>query len=385
MKKEKTIKAHTRKTKSGKTVNVRQHKASYEAAEDIVKDALRKKKGAGEELASRMKKEGKYEVLGVDLSELTDEQFKDFAEGFFAWDEKGKEHVAPTTRAGFKRFCEKWYSGWEEKQNFKDGWEEYRRENLSGASSKKSPKSSRASYSMGFTKEEFNDWYEGAGTPADKKVEKILRKALGKKAYTELSDTAADNYDAGGAHKFFRKFVAESSSNENATSGKPLGPISTAEVKKLARKFGVSPQTIADYIQGREGKGRFGRSSKEEFDRFVQRIQGTVVDATTLPRLHGDFYALEDSRASVISYDKFDGGNDNPPQRVVDSIGRKAAADLKALRKAGFTAVIVEDGNYDYIEILDTPTAKAERRKTFNDRQKKLRSAQLKNKKAQDT
>ena len=135
MKKEKTIKAHTRKTKSGKTVNVRQHKASYEAAEDIVKDALRKKKGAGEELASRKKKE----------DEISDYD------------------------------------------------------------------------SMGFTKEEFNDWYEGAGTPADRKV--------------------------------------------------------------------------------------------------------------------------------------------------VDSIGRKAAADLKALKKAGFDAVIMEDGNYDYIRILDTPGTKKGKKK----------------------
>ena len=36
-----------------------------------------------------MKKNNKYEVLGVDLSELSEEQFKDFASSHFAYDDLG--------------------------------------------------------------------------------------------------------------------------------------------------------------------------------------------------------------------------------------------------------------------------------------------------------
>lgn len=52
MKKEKTVKTHTRKTKSGKTVVVRQHTSKYNASEKEVS----KKVGAGKELSEVAKK-----------------------------------------------------------------------------------------------------------------------------------------------------------------------------------------------------------------------------------------------------------------------------------------------------------------------------------------
>ena len=51
MKKETNVKAHTRRTKSGKTVTVKAHTQKYDAAEEAQK-ALKKKKGAGSELDS---------------------------------------------------------------------------------------------------------------------------------------------------------------------------------------------------------------------------------------------------------------------------------------------------------------------------------------------
>ena len=51
MKKEKIIKTHTRKTKSGKTVTVRQHTAKYDAADEAKK--LAKKIGAGKEFKDK--------------------------------------------------------------------------------------------------------------------------------------------------------------------------------------------------------------------------------------------------------------------------------------------------------------------------------------------
>lgn len=51
MKKEKIVRAHTRKTKSGKVTQVKQHTAKYDAA-SMAKEAL-KKVGSGEELKTR--------------------------------------------------------------------------------------------------------------------------------------------------------------------------------------------------------------------------------------------------------------------------------------------------------------------------------------------
>lgn len=148
MKKEKTVKTHTRKTKSGKTVTVKQHTAKYEAAEDIVKEALKRKKGAGGEL----------------------EQLKK------------KKAVKPEPVAK------------------EDIYSEY-----------------------GFTKDEFAEWYEGTGSKADKKVEKILRKAMGRKAYNELSDSAADNYKKGGANGFFKKSLKAMKETTSSDSSKKSG------------------------------------------------------------------------------------------------------------------------------------------------------------------
>ena len=64
MKKEKTVKAYTRKTKSGKSVQVRQHTASYESADEMAKQALKNKKGAGDELKAAKKKIVEENPLG---------------------------------------------------------------------------------------------------------------------------------------------------------------------------------------------------------------------------------------------------------------------------------------------------------------------------------
>ena len=70
-----------------------------------------------------------------------------------------------------------------------------------------------------FSEEDFNEWYEGTGSANDKKVAKALRKTLGRKAYNELSDLAADNYKKGGASSFFKKNV-HSKTAETKTSNR---------------------------------------------------------------------------------------------------------------------------------------------------------------------
>ena len=79
MKKEKQIKTHQRRTKGGKTVIVRAHKAKYDAAEELKK--MSKKKGAGDELESR---KSKVEDVSPDLG-FTDAEYKEW----YHWDQEG--------------------------------------------------------------------------------------------------------------------------------------------------------------------------------------------------------------------------------------------------------------------------------------------------------
>ena len=80
MKKEKTIKTHTRKTKSGKTVQVKQHTAKYDAS-DMAKDYLKSKKGAGEEL-SKMEGLKDKEATNIPSTGISPEEYK----AWYHWD-----------------------------------------------------------------------------------------------------------------------------------------------------------------------------------------------------------------------------------------------------------------------------------------------------------
>ena len=67
MKKEIQVKAHTRKTKSGKTVTVKAYTVSRESADSMAKEALKKKKGSGGEL---------QKAKTTKLSQVKDENLK---------------------------------------------------------------------------------------------------------------------------------------------------------------------------------------------------------------------------------------------------------------------------------------------------------------------
>ena len=125
MKKEKTVRAYQRRTKSGKVVTVRQHTAKYDAAEDLAK-----KKGAGDELME------KRESLVKEA-------------------EPAKED------------------------------------------------------DLGFTAEEFKEWYHGTGSDADMKVAEALRVKLGKKGYRKFEDEAIDNYTPRGHTKMLKSLKSD--------------------------------------------------------------------------------------------------------------------------------------------------------------------------------
>ena len=121
-----------------------------------------------------------------------------------------------------------------------------------------------------FSQEDFNEWYEGTGSAADKKVEKALRKSLGRKAYNELNDLAADNYKKGGASSFFKKNVhsrndgpktGQATNNDlvehydqfnRKSMGKAVGDSFTFSEGKGKDKFTYDARFVTD------GKGRYG-------------------------------------------------------------------------------------------------------------------------------
>lgn len=79
MKKEKQVKAYQRRSKTGKIVTVKAHKAKYDAADDI--KATIKKGGAGEELLHRKEEQPQLEVAGI-----TPEDY----EVWYEWDQAGE-------------------------------------------------------------------------------------------------------------------------------------------------------------------------------------------------------------------------------------------------------------------------------------------------------
>lgn len=167
-------------------VTVRQHTAKYDAA-DKMKESL-KKKGAGDEFEARKKKLAMEQLAGKGAAEEFEKMLGDDA---LKENEKVKE--GKKTRASKK--SEK-------------------------VSSKKEPRSSKkeTKSDQPFTSAEFKEWYEGTGSAADKKVAKALRKSLGRKAYNELSDLAADNYKKGGASSFFKKNVQSKDAKKSSSA-----------------------------------------------------------------------------------------------------------------------------------------------------------------------
>lgn len=182
MKKEKVVKQYTRKTKSGKSVIVKQHSAKYDSAEDMAKEAIKNKKGSGEEFTKKKKEAIQLEI---------------------PFDENKKESEKPV----------------EEKPAAKK----------EKVSTKKSTQVKKASVSPEISASDFKEWYKGTGSAADKATEKALRKKLGKTAYSKLEDEAIDNYSSRGHLSMFKKIG--SSSSEKPKSSTATSKVSATPTK----------------------------------------------------------------------------------------------------------------------------------------------------------
>lgn len=201
MKKEKKVRTYQRRTKSGKMITVRAHTASYEAAEKAKEAA--KKKGAGEELSSKVKK-GEEWKLPMDefLKKLKEERSKkrEDEESKKVEDEKPKkksEKKIPAKKAAKKRTVGTGTNGPEPKKK---------------TTTKKTATKADTSESA-FTRDEFKEWYRGTGSAADKKVAKALRKQLGSSGYRKFEDEAIANYTSRGHLSMFKRVSGGSSAS----------------------------------------------------------------------------------------------------------------------------------------------------------------------------
>lgn len=212
MKKEKKVRTYQRRTKSGKMVTVRAHTASYEAAEKAKEAA--KKKGAGEELSSKVKK-GEEWKLPMDefLKKLKEERAqKRDEESEKVENEKPKESEKKTEKKTTKkRTVGTGTNGPEPKKK---------------TTTKKTAAKADTS-EPAFTAAEFKEWYRGTGSDADKKVAKALRAQLGRAGYRKLEDEAIDNYSSRGHLSMFKR-VSGGSEVSAKTSKSNNGKASTA-------------------------------------------------------------------------------------------------------------------------------------------------------------
>ena len=230
MKKEKTVRSYTRKTKSGKSVQVRQHTASYESADEMAKQALKNKKGAGDELKSAKKK-----IVEDD---------NDY--GFSASDYK------------------EWYN-WDMNED---------------------PKNSAAL-----------------------KVEKALKKKLGRKGYQKYFDDMSDNYTSRGANKNFKGLSKLFDSSAASTKSK------TEKIPELSKK--------------KETKG----------DRAVTRMHKLVNEA--LSSTTSDPKALKKQLRALIDYN---GG----PINYGNKIGKRIDEIREQLGKRSSKKRVDKKSDYDY-------------------------------------
>lgn len=246
MKKEKQIKTHQRRTKSGKSVIVRAHTAKYDAAEEL-RRSLAKKKGAGDELESRKRQ---TPIETPDLG-FTDAEFKEW----YHWDQEGdpknktalKVEKALIAKMG-KRAYNKYFNDLSDSYSARGHAKAYKSlvaEHTEAPTPKtpKTPKTSKKEGTpdnpvettvmykgkkvralsfgpveeahtdygvvpkhLGVSQSEWNDWMEGGDSYAkvDKAVTKHLESLYGKKGAKVLRDT----YEGDGSNTFIE--IAES-------------------------------------------------------------------------------------------------------------------------------------------------------------------------------
>ena len=290
MKKEKQIRTHQRRTKSGKMVTVRAHTAKYDAADKAKEMAT--KKGAGKELENRKKKNEEVQLeIPFDKEEekkvldkvkgeekkptskksekpaekKTTKKVRPVGSGTNGPTPKEKSVVKSTATSSVKRdptdveFLARQIAG------ARSGSLDAARDKVNSMSDrtykswlrsygvlkdkKSSMKSKPTTSTPAFTAAEFKEWYRGTGSAADKKVAKALRAQLGRSGYRKLEDEAIDGYSARGHLSMFKRV---SGGTDSSTTGNRIKmPDKVREKKRkhqeYLRKVKESGMSIDEY------------------------------------------------------------------------------------------------------------------------------------------
>lgn len=269
MKKEKKVRTYQRRTKSGKTITVRAHTASYEAAEKAKEAA--KKKGAGEELSSKVKK-GDDVKLPMDefLKKLKDERAQKLdEESKKVEDEKPKKKSKKTEKkTSDKKTTKKRTVG-----TGTNGPEPKKK-----TATKKTAAKADAS-EPAFTRDEFREWYRGTGSDADKKVAKALRKQLGRSGYRKFEDEAIDNYTSRGHLSMFKRVSGGSSSSAKTKGAGTSTKTSSKEVPKFTLSKSMRENRSNASIQMKEYKKQLMAAIKEGNSKKIRQARKGYMQA----------------------------------------------------------------------------------------------------------
>lgn len=295
MKKEKKVRAYQRRTKSGKTVTVRAHTASYEAAEKAKEAA--KKKGAGDEIAERKKKNWEL-PMDEFLKKLKEEraQRREDEEPMKVEDEKPKkksektEKKTPAKKTTKKRTVGTGTNGPEPKKK---------------TTTKKTSTKEDAS-EPAFTRDEFKEWYRGTGSAADKKVAKALRKQLGRSGYRKFEDEAIDNYTSRGHLAMFKRVSGGSSTSAKTKSSLVTKKETSSDLRARADKMDADAKRAA--IVKKLGSNKF---------RTIKDININVVKPNTRSaQLKGTLYVSSDRTKAY--YEGSDGKLKKATKSILD-------------------------------------------------------------------
>lgn len=296
MKKEKKVRAYQRRTKSGKTVTVRAHTASYEAAEKAKEAA--KKKGAGDEIAERKKKNWEL-PMDEFLKKLKEEraQKREDDEAKKVEDEKPKkksekksEKKTPDKKTTKKRTVGTGTNGPEPKKK---------------TTTKKTPTKADAS-EPAFTRDEFKEWYRGTGSAADKKVAKALRKQLGRSGYRKFEDEAINNYTSRGHLAMFKRVSGGSSMSAKTKSSLGTKKETSSDLRARADKMDADAKRAA--IVKKLGSNKF---------RTIKDININVVKPNTRSaQLKGTLYVSSDRTKAY--YEGSDGKLKKATKSILD-------------------------------------------------------------------
>lgn len=343
MKKEKKVRTYQRRTKSGKTITVRAHTASYEAAEKAKEVA--KKKGAGDELSGKVKK-GEEWKLPMDefLKKLKEERAqKRDDETKKVEDEKPKkksekktEKKTPAKKAAKKRTVGTGTNGPEPKKK---------------ATIKKTATKADTS-EPAFTRDEFKEWYRGTGSAADKKVAKALRKQLGRSGYRKFEDEAIDNYTSRGHLSMFKRVSGGSSTStktakssvktskvdkgksmkaaknaDSSKTSKASKQITVEQLKKEAARGSTSIKSAFNIGGATYGKSEYDLYRKGDKEYAVNRKTGKLATDSMAAKIMA-FHkkVLKDNKDGVaVKYKKRVGTGTNGPEPKKS----KTSVDLK--------------------------------------------------------